>query len=539
MADGMRPLQPYSLRAFANFRARLEELGAELLEPEWLGASVKHRLRCPKGHLILVKPATVQQGRGFCIVCSGKDPREAERAFLARMAELGVTVLGRYVNSQTKVLVICAGGHEVYALPASARRGGICKKCARNDPEDCEARFLARLAELGAKPLYMTWEGAGKGHDVLCAAGHLTTARPSGVLSGEGACSICAGNSPEAAGAAFRARLAELGATLLEPGWLGSGEPHHVVDAAGHHVYPRPGNVRAGWGICKFCAGKDPGVGEAKFRAKLAELECTPLYETYLGRNEPHHCRCAAGHDCYPIPSGLQRGQGPCRVCAKHDPVAAEAAFRARIAELGGVVLGEYQRAGDPVHCRCPVGHDCYPRPGTLQQGHGMCWACSGRCPDVAEAKFLARLRDLGATPAYGEWGSTARPHHCICAAGHDCYPWPANVISGSGICLICAGRDHTAFYVVEHESEPIVKFGITGQDGQGRLRWHRWDGYTKCHMLVTALPSGAAKATEDAVRGALALAREKPVRGREYFDVSCLGLILDVAGPWLGAVAA
>ena len=31
-------------------------------------------------------------------------------------------------------------------------------------------------------------------------------------------------------------------------------------------------------------------------------------------------------------------------------------------------------------------------------------------------------------------------------------------------------------------------------------------------------------------------LAGEKPVRGREYFDASCLALILDVADSWLRA---
>jgi hypothetical protein len=33
-----------------------------------------------------------------------------------------------------------------------------------------------------------------------------------------------------------------------------------------------------------------------------------------------------------------------------------------------------------------------------------------------------------------------------------------------------------------------------------------------------------------------LAMAGEKPVRGLEYFDISCLALILDVADSWLTA---
>ena len=53
---------------------------------------------------------------------------------------------------------------------------------------------------------------------------------------------------------------------------------------------------------------------------------------------------------------------------------------------------------------------------------------------------------------------------------------------------------------------------------------------------LVTGLPGTVALDAENAVKSALAVAGEKPVRGREYFDASCLALILDVADSWLGA---
>jgi hypothetical protein len=56
--------------------------------------------------------------------------------------------------------------------------------------------------------------------------------------------------------AAFRARLAELGATLLELSWLGANTPHRVRCAAGHDCTPRPGNIRAGDGLCRACAGR-------------------------------------------------------------------------------------------------------------------------------------------------------------------------------------------------------------------------------------------------------------------------------------------
>ena len=87
---------------------------------------------------------------------------------------------------------------------------------------------------------------------------------------------------------------------------------------------------------------------------------------------------------------------------------------------------------------------------------------------------------------------------------------------------------------MVTHATEPRVKFGITSGNPRPRLGEHRRYGYTSVVYLVTSLPVKMALDTENAIRSALALAGERPVRGREYFDISCLPLILDVAGGWL-----
>lgn len=52
----------------------------------------------------------------------------------------------------------------------------------------------------------------------------------------------------------------------------------------------------------------------------------------------------------------------------------------------------------------------------------------------------------------------------------------------------------------------------------------------------MVGLPGTAAPDAERAVLAALAMAGEKPVKGREYFDRSCLALVLDVADSWLTA---
>lgn len=336
-----------------------------------------------------------------------------------------------------------------------------------------------------------------------------------------------------AAEAAFRERLAQLGAELLEPEWLGLCKKHHVRCSAGHDCYPMPASVRRGQGICLRCVKRDPGDAEARFRARLAELGAE-LQVPYVNTKTRHHVRCAAGHDCYPRPNTLQSTPyGICRVCARNDPATAEQAFRARLAELGATPLyGGWLGNQRPHHVQCVSGHECYPRPNDVTQGYGVCRTCAGTDPVANEAAFRARLHELGATPLYDRWRGYKTRHHVRCRHGHDCYPRPDDVRRGQGICRFCAHRKWDAFYVVT--SGTAVKFGITSGNGRIRLAAHARYGYTEVMRLRTGLPGTTAPDTESAIRVALALAGERPAHGREYFGISCLALILDIADSWL-----
>ena len=319
-----------SLAAEAAFRARLAELGATLLESTWLGANKQHRVRCVAGHDCTPLPANVRNGHGICWPCHVTNRTQsaqsiaAEAAFRARLAELGATLLeSDWLGSHTKHRVRCAAGHDCSPYPGHVRQGqGICQKCAAAKPTRsapsiaAEAAFRARLAELGATLLESDWLGSHTKHRVRCAAGHDCSPYPADVQQGQGICGPCARNDPRTAEAAFRARLAELGATLLEPTWLGANKQHRARCAAGHDCLPLPNSVQQGGGICWTCSGRNPRPAEAAFRARLAELGATLLEPTYLGAHGQHQARCAAGHKCLAQPNKVQQGHGICHRCA-------------------------------------------------------------------------------------------------------------------------------------------------------------------------------------------------------------------------------
>lgn len=185
---------PRSAAAEAAFRARLDELGATLVEPEWLGSGRPHRVRCSAGHDCMPTPGNVQRGQGVCRTCS--------------------------------------------LAPGARRR--------KSDSIAAEAKFRSRLAELGAT-LLEPWVSNKYPHVVLCASGHECTPIPTSVMAGNGVCLACVGRDSRVAATNFHARVAELGGVVLEPEWLGAGEPHHILCAKGPRMLVPAKRPPAGW----------------------------------------------------------------------------------------------------------------------------------------------------------------------------------------------------------------------------------------------------------------------------------------------------
>lgn len=390
--------------------------------------------------------------------------------------------------------------------------------------------FNDRIAELNGVVLEPSWLGSLRPHRIRCAAGHETSTRPNNVQQGGGICRACAGRDSLESERAFRARVAELGGTVLEPIWLGSTRPHRVRCAVGHESAPRPAHVQKGTGICRKCAGQDSKAAEAAFRARVAALGGTVLEQTWLGSDRPHRVLCAAGHECTPRPGHVRKGVGICRTCAGQDSAEVERAFRARVAELGGIVLDQVWLGSDQPHrVRCSVGHESTPRPSKVQQGGGICRTCAGRDPSESWRAFRERVATLGGVVLEQTWLGVHRPHRVRCPVGHEVESFPSTVQQGNGICRVCAGKAWDAFYVVADDEEDRVKFGITSGDPRPRLKNHKRAGYSRVVRQLVGLPGNVALEMERAVRATLLLARKKPVQGREYFDAAAMAVILDV----------
>ncbi len=393
------------------------------------------------------------------------------------------------------------------------------------------AAFEQALNAQGAVLLEDEWLGARTPHWLRCAEGHEVTAYPEYVHKGGGVCSWCSGMNSEAAWEQFKALVDAKGGTVLAPAWLGASARHLVRCAEGHENPMMPNSIQQGGGICPTCAGCDSRAAEAVFRAFLYERGATLLEPVWLGVGESHHIRCTEGHLTGLLPNNARKQRGCCGICAGNYRGKGAPEFAARLAELGATLLEpRWLGAGKPHRAICVNGHPCRPYPNAVKLGGGICITCAGQDKAVAKAEFMARLAAVGATLLEPEYMGANVPHRVRCAEGHLCKPWPTTSQQGGGICRRCSHRDWDVFYIVTNETEFRVKYGITSGDGANRLKQHYRDGYRTVELLLTGLPELLASDMEDAAGDALKEAGVIPVKGREYYDISALGLIFDIA---------
>lgn len=306
-----------SMQAEANFRARIEELGGEVLYETWRGANKGHRIRCSKGHESAPHPSAVQQGGGICGTCAGKNPQAALEQLRTRLAELGATLIEpEWRGAIVRHEAVCSAGHTCYPIPHMLRKNRVCTKCPSPASIAAGEKFRKRVEELGGEVLDKGWQGSRQKYSVRCLAGHVTRIWPIGLHQGRGICRVCSGFDPEGKWARFKAHVEQVGGIVLEEAWKGKDEPHACLCPKGHQCAPRPGQVSRGIGLCRTCAGNDPLVAEAAFRARVKELGGEVLEPAWLGNDKPHRVRCRDGHESTPAPQSVQQGNGICRVCA-------------------------------------------------------------------------------------------------------------------------------------------------------------------------------------------------------------------------------
>lgn len=192
----VQKLSPKSQAAWDRFREQVAQLGGEVIEPAWRGATVRHRVKCSEGHTSHAIPHLLPRRRRLCLECP---------------------------------LAVSTAAWE---------------------------KFQRRVEELGGEVLDTEWRGSRQKYSVRCSEGHLTQIWPIGLFEGRDICTWCTGMSSELAWVNFKSLVEQLGGVVVEKEWKGKDQPHACLCSVGHQCAPRPGHLRRGTGLCSICAGR-------------------------------------------------------------------------------------------------------------------------------------------------------------------------------------------------------------------------------------------------------------------------------------------
>jgi hypothetical protein len=263
----------------------------------------------------------------------------------------------------------------------------------------------------------------------------------------------------------FRQLVTHNGGTVLEECWLGAIVPHRVKCAAGHITTPRPHDAKATGSFCSVCVGRNREAAWQAFQAMVVNNGGTVVETDWLGNHTPHRVSCANGHLLSVAPSKVTPRK---RIpCRRCEYERCAAQYEELVKAHDGIVLEPYR--------------------------------------------------------------NSSHKHRSRCVKGHEVRQTPAHLVAGYPLCRRCAYREWDTFYVVVDEVNDMLKFGITSGDPRRRLGEHSKDGFSQVVRIHVDLPDDTAPELERLIVAALRDAREQPVRGREYYHVRALALVLDL----------
>ena len=464
---------------------RLSSRGIVLLG-EYINSYTKTLFQCSERHTWEASPGNVMGGTS-CPHCSGNVLLTKE-IVNDRLADLGIIMLGDYVNSHTKSLFQNKDGHTWETTPANVMSSNDCQQRTGNNRLTKEIvndriadRDLVMLDEYEHQKVKALFQ---------CSQGHTWKAVPNNVLFGKGCpkCgSISAASKKRLTVDAVRNRLAGRGIDLVGE-YVNSQTKTQFKCNEGHTWETTSGSVMGGKG-CPHCSGNVPLTKEI-VNDRIAERGITLLGE-YGGAHTNTLFQCSEGHTWDARSGNIMQGKN-CPHCDGQFPLSKKI-VNERIADRGLVMLGEYVNSQTKTQFKCNEGHTWEATPNNVMGGTS-CPHCSG---NVLLTKEIVndRIADRGLV-LLDEYVTNSVKRRFQCSEGHVWETQPACVLSGTG-CPTCAERysDNDVFYlwiagpqelVRLRDGEFLLKYGVTSERREDlRIKEVGWAWNTTPNILA------------------------------------------------------
>ncbi|PFU37423.1 hypothetical protein COK86_28900 [Bacillus cereus] len=347
---------------------------------EYVNCDTKVSLLCPSGHEWKVKPSKFKEGVN-CRKCMGKCPEEVKKIFLKSCQDRGYKILGKYVDSRTKVKLLCPSGHEWEVTPSEFKRGTNCKNCISKLTKKLRKEFFDLCNSRGYVVLDK-YVNSNTKVSLLCPSGHEWEVKPTVFKRGT-TCRKCIGRCPEETRKTFFSLCEKRGYKVLGK-YVNGSTKVKLLCPSGHEWEVQPTVFKRGV-ACGKCAGRCPEETKKIFFS-LCEKRGYKILGKYVDNDTKVKVLCPLGHEWKVTPNSFKTGTN-CIKCAKRCSVEASKAFYELCIRRGYKVLGKYINNVTRIKLLCPVGHEWSVIPRNFKQG-ANCRKCDGQCPEEAKKKW-------------------------------------------------------------------------------------------------------------------------------------------------------
>jgi very-short-patch-repair endonuclease/ssDNA-binding Zn-finger/Zn-ribbon topoisomerase 1 len=160
----------------------------QVMSTRYENANTKLEFRCSQGHIFEMRARAFIEGHN-CAKCMGVCPKQAKERFLFYALESGYQVIGNYVNNKDPIEIGCNKQHVFITRPVNFYNGDGCPKCSGMCQQQAEDNFralvLARQHEIIG--VYINTQTK---IDLMCENQHFFSVIPNNYTKG-GGCSTC------------------------------------------------------------------------------------------------------------------------------------------------------------------------------------------------------------------------------------------------------------------------------------------------------------------------------------------------------------
>lgn len=302
-----------------------------------------------------------------------------------------ISILGRYINSKTKIKCICKiDDYTWYGRPDQLLQNHGCPLCSGKIKKTNE-QFVEEMKNINPN-IDILGSYINSRTKLLCKCkidGHEWMAKPNGLLNGTG-CAVCAGNKKKTHDEFIKEMSAINPNITILSKYINSETP--VLCRCNIDEYEwttSPSSLLQGKG-CKKCAGTKTITNNEFTQFMLEYHPNIDFHGKYYNGKTKIKCKCKIdGYEWVSEARSLLRKHG-CRKCAGTLPKTHEEFIQeARIKNSKVTVVGIYSGTKNKILCRCnKCLHEWYTFPSLVLYNHG-CPVCSN---SKGEEKILSLL---------------------------------------------------------------------------------------------------------------------------------------------------